>query len=299
MFKDGVTRFKVIAMLAILSSALMAAVAKAAPPDTSSWNCQFCPFESGYQAKVSAGGSYVSDDAADFGDASGYDEKGGYLNVDGEGSYASDNYQLSWYAEDLGLDSRMLEIEGGRQGSFGFNLSYRELPERVFDTTSSVFLASGPHTLSLPGSWVPAPLTSGMTALTSSLSSQNVESDRQIIEFGASYLPSSRIRLFADYRQQQKDGVDIFGASTFSQASLLLRPLDYQTDEVDLLPEPGDRSGLGQSVFVRSGHFSSGREPGQACAGTGQPFPAGDAIRQLRLLANGYHGRLFRCSRAW
>jgi hypothetical protein len=154
MFKDGVTRFKVIAMLAILSSALMAAVAKAAPPDTSSWNCQFCPFESGYQAKVSAGGSYVSDDAADFGDASGYDEKGGYLNVDGEGSYASDNYQLSWYAEDLGLDSRVLEIEGGRQGSFGFNLSYRELPERVFDTTSSVFLASGPHTLSLPGSWV-------------------------------------------------------------------------------------------------------------------------------------------------
>jgi MtrB/PioB family decaheme-associated outer membrane protein len=233
MFKDGVTRFEAIAMLAILSSALIAAVAKAAPPDTSSWNCQFCPFESGYQAQVSAGGSYVSDDAADFGDASGYDEKGGYLNVDGEGSYASDNYQLSWYAEDLGLDSRVLEIEGGRQGSFGFHLGYRELPEREFDTTSSVFLASGPHTLSLPGSWVPAPLTSGMTALTSSLSSQNVERDRQIIEFGASYLPSSRFKLFADYRQQQKDGVDIFGASTFSQASLLLRPLDYQTDEVD------------------------------------------------------------------
>jgi hypothetical protein len=235
MFKDGVTRFEAIAMLAILSSALIAAVAKAAPPDTSSWNCQFCPFESGYQAQVSAGGSYVSDDAADFGDASGYDEKGGYLNVDGEGSYASDNYQLSWYAEDLGLDSRVLEIEGGRQGSFGFHLGYRELPEREFDTTSSVFLASGPHTLSLPGSWVPAPLTSGMTALTSSLSSQNVERDRQIIEFGASYLPSSRFKLFADYRQQQKDGVDIFGASTFSQASLLLRPLDYQTDEVDLV----------------------------------------------------------------
>jgi MtrB/PioB family decaheme-associated outer membrane protein len=234
MFKGKVTRFKATAMLAVLSSALIAGVARAAPPDTSEWTCQFCPFESGYQANVTAGGSYVDDDAAKFGDASGYDEEGGYLNVDGEGSYAGETYQLDWYAEDLGLDSRVLEIEGGRQGSFGFHLGYRELPQRVFDTTSSVFAASAPHTLSLPGSWVPAPLTSAMTALTSSLSKQNIESDRRIIEFGANYLPSSHFDLFADYRQQQRDGVDIFGASTFTQASLLHRPLDYQTDEVDL-----------------------------------------------------------------
>jgi MtrB/PioB family decaheme-associated outer membrane protein len=210
MFKGKVTRFKATAMLAVLSSALIAGVARAAPPDTSEWTCP------------------------KFGDASGYDEEGGYLNVDGEGSYAGETYQLDWYAEDLGLDSRVLEIEGGRQGSFGFHLGYRELPQRVFDTTSSVFAASAPHTLSLPGSWVPAPLTSAMTALTSSLSKQNIESDRRIIEFGANYLPSSHFDLFADYRQQQRDGVDIFGASTFTQASLLHRPLDYQTDEVDL-----------------------------------------------------------------
>jgi len=234
MIRDGVTRFKAIAMLAILSSALLAAVAKTAPPDTSGWNCQFCPFASGYRANVTAGGTYVSDDAAKFGDATGYDEKGGYVNLDGEGSYANDGYQLSWYAEDLGLDSRVLEIEGGRQGSYGFKFGYRELPERVFDTTSSVFGVAGNDTLTLPGSWVAAPRTSGMTALGSSLSAQNVESDRQIIEFGANYLPTSRFGLFADYRQQQKDGVDIFGASTFTQASLLLRPLDHQTDEIDI-----------------------------------------------------------------
>jgi MtrB/PioB family decaheme-associated outer membrane protein len=234
MFKDGVTRIKTVAMLAILSSALIATVANTAPPDTSGWTCQFCPFESGYQANVAAGGSYVSDDAAKFGDTSGYDEKGGYVNVDGEGSYANNGYQLSWYAEDLGLDSRVLEIEGGRQGSFGFHLGYRELPHRIFDTTSSVFGVSGNNTLTLPDSWVPAPQTSGMTALASSLRKQNVESDRRFIEFGANYLPTSRLDLFVDYRQQQRDGVDIFGAATVAQASLLLRPLDYQTDEIDI-----------------------------------------------------------------
>jgi hypothetical protein len=142
MFKDGVSRFKAIAMSAIVSLALLAAVAESAPPDTSNWNCGFCPFASGYEANITVGGSYVSDDAAKFGDASGYDEEGGYVNVDGEGNYAGENYQLSWYAEDLGLDSRVFEIEGGRQGSFGFNLAYRELPHRVFDTTSTVFSAT-------------------------------------------------------------------------------------------------------------------------------------------------------------
>jgi MtrB/PioB family decaheme-associated outer membrane protein len=234
MFKDGVSRFKAIAMSAIVSLALLAAVAESAPPDTSNWNCGFCPFASGYEANITVGGSYVSDDAAKFGDASGYDEEGGYVNVDGEGNYAGENYQLSWYAEDLGLDSRVFEIEGGRQGSFGFNLAYRELPHRVFDTTSTVFSAAGNDTLTLPGSWVPAPQTSAMTALASSLRKQNVESDRQFIEVGANYLPTGRFELFVDYRQQQRDGVDIFGAANVAQASLLLRPLDHQTDEIDL-----------------------------------------------------------------
>lgn len=234
MFEVRLTRFRSIAMLTIVSSALLAQVAETAPPDTSGWKCQFCPFESGYQANVEVGGSYVSEDAAKFGNATGYDEQGAYVNVDGEGDYVSDGYRLSWYAEDLGLDSRVLEIDGGRQGKYGFHLGYSELPQRVFDTTSTVFAASGPHTLSLPGSWVPAAQTSDMTALSSSLTSQNIESDRQIFEFGANYLPSSRFGLFVDYRRQERDGVDILGGSTFTQASLLPRPLDYTTDEVDL-----------------------------------------------------------------
>jgi len=233
MFETRLTRFRSVAMLAIVSSALIAPVAETAPPDTSNWKCKLCPFEKGSQGNFTGGGSYISDDAAKFGDATGYDEKGGYVNVDSAGSYASDGFRLNWYAEDLGLDSRALEIDGGRQGKYGFHFGYRELPERVFDTTSSVFGLSGIDTLALPGTWVSAPQTSGMTALSSSLSQQNTESDRQIIEFGAKYLPTSRFGMFAEFRQQQKDGVDIFGGSTFTQASQLLRPLDYQTDEID------------------------------------------------------------------
>jgi MtrB/PioB family decaheme-associated outer membrane protein len=234
MIELRLSRIRTIVMLTAVSSALLAPVAETAPPDTTNWKCNLCPFEKGSRGNVTAGGSYVSDDAAKFGDANGYDEKGGYLNLDADGSYTSDGFRLDWYAEDLGLDSRALEIEGGRRGKFGFHLGYRELPERVFDTTNTVFALSGNDTLSLPGSWVPAPLTSGMTALASSLGRRNIESDRQFIEFGANFLPSRRFDVFVDYRQQQRDGVDIFGASMFTQASQLPRPFDYQTEELDV-----------------------------------------------------------------
>jgi hypothetical protein len=234
MFDVRLTRLRLIPMLTIVSLALFVPLAESASPDTSNWKCRFCPFASGYEGNITAGGSYVSDDAAKFGDATGYDEKGGYVNLDGEGNYINEGYRLSWYAEDLGLDSRVLDVEGGRPGEYAFHLGYRELPQRVFDTTSDVFALSGNDNLTLPGSWVAAPVTSGMTALSSSLSSRNIESDRQILEFGASYLPSSRFDLYLDYRRQERDGVDIFGGSTFTQASLLPRPLDYETDELDL-----------------------------------------------------------------
>lgn len=223
-----------ITALTIVALAPATATAQATPPDTSNWKCQFCPFETGTDANLEAGGSYVSDDAARFGDATGYDEKGGYVNVDGEGSHIGEQFRLHWYAEDLGLDSRVLELEGGKQGRYDFRLGYRELPERVFDTTATVFTPSGPHALALPGSWVPSVQTSGMTALSSSLAMRNIESDRRMIDFGAQYLPASQWRLVLDYRRQEKDGVDVFGGSTFTQASLLQRPLDYATDEVDL-----------------------------------------------------------------
>ncbi len=205
-----------------------------AQADTSNWECEYCPFEEGYRASYEAGATYVSDDAARFGNATGYDEKGGYANLDGEGAYASDGYRLNWYLEDLGLDSRVAELEGGRQGSYGFYIGYRELPYRLFDTTSTVFSPSATDTLALPQSWVPSGTTAGFTQLDSSLRKQNIQSDRQIIDVGADWLPTRHFRFYADYRRQNRDGVDTKAGSSFTQSSLLPRMIDYETDQIDL-----------------------------------------------------------------
>ncbi len=202
--------------------------------DTSDWKCESCPFDQGYRAEVDAGATYVGEDGAiRFGNATGYDDKGGYANVDGHGRYVSDGYQLDWTIEDLGLDSRVFELDGGRQGTFGFHVGYRELPYRRFDTTRTVFNPSSSDTITLPSGWVPAGTTSNMSQLSSSLRRQIIGSDRQIIDIGADWIPARDFRVFADFRRQNRDGIDITGGSSFTQAALLPRWLDYETDQID------------------------------------------------------------------
>ena len=249
-----------------LSRSVLAPLALVAPAfafaqvDTSDWKCESCPFDQGYRAEYDAGGTYVGEDyAARFGNATGYDEKGGYANVDGHGSYSSDDYQLDWMVEDLGLVSRVVELNGGRQGTFGFRVGYRELPYRQFDTTRTVFNPSQSDTLTLPSSWIPAGLTTDMPRLASSLRRQTIESDRQIINAGADWKPARAFRLYADLQRQNRDGIDIKGGSSFTQASLLPRWIDYETDQVDAGIQYGtDRASLKLAFY---GSYFSNNNP--------------------------------------
>lgn len=212
---------------------LASAPVVAAQPDTSQWKCEYCPFDKGARAKYDAGAAIATDDAARFGNANGYDDQGGYVLLSGEGSYSGDAWQASWLLEDGGLASRYLEVEAGRPGNYDVSVSYRGLPYRLFDTTDTVFSQSADG-LALPAGWTRSALTTGMPDLVGNLTPRDIESDRDIIEIGGRYRPDSRFRLRANYRRQAQDGVDDFAGAYFTQASILPRPIDYETNEVDL-----------------------------------------------------------------
>ena len=220
--------------------------------DTSAWICEFCPFERGHRTDYELGVSYVSDDSAYLGDASGYDKKGAYLILDGKGSYRNNGYQMRWTVEDLGLDSRFAEVSGGRQGTYDYHLAYRQIPRHVFDTTDTIFEQVSADTLALPAGWVTAPLTSGFTELNSSLVSQNIESERKSLAFGGRYMLSDRFRISADFRRQRRDGRDVFAGSYFTQSSLLPRPFDYETNEIDF-----DIRYAGDNGFLTLAYYAS------------------------------------------
>ncbi|HEY5622421.1 MAG TPA: MtrB/PioB family decaheme-associated outer membrane protein [Gammaproteobacteria bacterium] len=228
-------------------------------PDTSSWTCSRCPFPSGYETAYSAGATHVSEDAAHFGDATGYDDEGGYLNLDADGTYLGEGGQrLDWRIEDLGLDSRVLRLDGGQPGTYDYYAGFSQLPRREFDTTRSIFNESGPDTLVLPDNWVRAGLTSGFTALAGSLSERDIESDRTTLEVGGLYIPADRFDVFADFRRTERDGLDVLGGAYFTNASLLPRPFDYRTDEVDAgVRYGGDRATMKLAYY---GSYFRGRD---------------------------------------
>ena len=213
---------------------LLAPLAVQAQVDTSDWKCESCPFDEGQRADYELGAGYVGDDAFRYGNGTGFDEKGGYANVNGEGSYASETLQARWRFEDLGIDSREISATVGNQGRWEVSFDYDELPWRRYDVTRTAFAASSFDSLSLPGGWVRAADTSGMTTLSSSLAQQNIEIDRTVLGLGGRFVPMENVKLHADYRQQRREGTDIVSGAWFSSASYLPRPVDTVTDEIDL-----------------------------------------------------------------
>jgi MtrB/PioB family decaheme-associated outer membrane protein len=243
---------KINQLLLLAACAIVTADAGAQTVDTSEWACEYCPFESGQRSDTSVGASQVSDDSAYFGDATGYSESGTYANIDGDGSFVSDDHQLRWLIEDLGLDSRFAGLHGGRQGSYDYELSYRQIPRHEFFTTNTIFLQSAADALSLPAGWVRAPQTTAFTALDGSLLQRDIESERRTLELGGRYLASSRLHFSADFRRQEQDGLRAYGGSYFTQSSLLPGPFDYATDTVDF----GVRY-AGENGFLSLGYFLS------------------------------------------
>lgn len=217
-----------------VATALLAPAAAMAQVDTSDWNCEYCPFEDGYRAEYAAGGSYVNEDAARFGNGTGLDEKGAYADLDGQGrSLSESGTEVTWYAEDLGLDSRVFEFGFGKPGKYGLEFGYSELPYRRFGDTVTPFSSDG-GVLGLPDDWVTASNTGGMTGLATALVSSPIETDRSTLEFGADIRAVKNFRFYADYRRQEREGTGIMTGSFFGQSAYLPRPIDDYTDRFDV-----------------------------------------------------------------
>jgi len=229
-------------ILKVIVAALLGAGSAAGPvataqemPDFEQWRCRFCPFpEKGVSGSAGASVLDVSDDSARFGDYTGLDEEGSYVNADADLMYrAGEGYAVSLAARDLGLDSRSIDLRAGRQGSWVVDLSWDELPRRLDDSVRTVYGGLGSDTLVLPTGWVRGNFTSDMTALDASLRDFTLEWDRKTAGLGLEFVQSERLRYEADWTQQTKQGSGLTFGSFLGTAADLVKPLDYQTDQVD------------------------------------------------------------------
>ncbi len=213
--------------------AVMAAWADPPPTDTSDWKCTQCPFLEGAEAETEIGALYANGANATFGRYTGIDHGGPYADVSGAAqARTADGSYLNTDLESLGLASREGYVEGGREGAYDLRVSYDGQPERLYETGSTPYRASG-NNLMLPSGWVPAGSTAGMSALNSSLEPDKLESDCRTVALLARYFAGPQWTLFGEFRRQEHDGTGMTGASFLTEAVQLPQPFDYVTNSFE------------------------------------------------------------------
>jgi MtrB/PioB family decaheme-associated outer membrane protein len=202
--------------------------------DTSRWVCKYCTFEEGASFAPSLGAGYVSDGSAKFGEYTGLDEQGAYAVAGADGRYRDkQGLWLDLAALDLGLDSRSIDIEGGRQGRYELHLSYWQLPHNMSDTAVTPFNRAGTTALILPSAWAPAGTTRAMSALDGSLHGVDLATERRRFDLGGSMTPARHWSFGVNVRHEQKSGTRGMGGTFVFNEAQLAAPVDYRTDQVD------------------------------------------------------------------
>lgn len=221
-------------VLVAAGTAMLAFDAKGQDVDTRNWACELCAPSSGWELDLFAGPSFVANDEFHFGDYTGFEDSGFYLLADGFGRYWGEDAQfVRFEGYRLGLDSRALSVQAGKQGRYEVRASYREIPRRIFDTTRTPFLGTGSDQLRLPSDWVRAPSTQGMATLESSLEPVTIERDWNIFSAGVGITPSSRWEINLDYRRIKREGQDLFAGAFFFNAAEFTSPVDNVTNDVE------------------------------------------------------------------
>jgi MtrB/PioB family decaheme-associated outer membrane protein len=176
---------------------------------------------------------YASGANSSYGRYTGIDHSGTYADVGASGQMRSaDGDYADYDLERLGLASRDGYVEGGREGRYDLRVSYDGQPTRLYDTAVSPFRGNG-ATLGLPGDWVTAGSTTGMTALARGLAPVDLGYDRRTVAVLGRYFASASWTLFGEFRRQEKSGTGLTSASFLTEAVQLPQPIDYITDSFE------------------------------------------------------------------
>lgn len=220
-----------LAALGVLSAASPAS----AQVDTSQWKCESCPYPKGTSGTVQGGAGYVSDDSPTFGNYTGLDRKGAYLDLGGTVTARGANgYYTDATASDLGLDIRSLSAQTGREGLYNLRLGYAEIPRYFAEGARTPFLGNGGSVLTLPaGVGFPAGSTAAMP-LATTLQPIELGYKASRFELGGSWIGQENFSYRVSLRRDVRDGTKPTAGSFFSTTSQLAAPVDHTTDQLEV-----------------------------------------------------------------
>ncbi|MGB0513335.1 MAG: MtrB/PioB family decaheme-associated outer membrane protein [Wenzhouxiangellaceae bacterium] len=205
------------------------------PPDISRWSCRNCEYDRGWNGNLDFGTGFVSDDLFEFGDNRGFDDRGLFVAAGLDLRYRDEQGRFaSVYGEDLGLESRDIVIEIGRQGLYSAWLDYDEISHLRAGDTRSPFIGAGTSDQRLPAGWVRGQVTGDMTALAGSLRRVDLRSKREIFGLGFEFSPpAGPFEYRAEVSRTSRDGNHLKGGSFIFRAAELAAPIRYETTQFD------------------------------------------------------------------
>lgn len=229
----------------------------AAAADPSQWTCSTCPFDQGASGTIEAGAVVTSGRARAINDITGLDRRSGVLAGGSLRWRGADGAYADALATDLGLDSRSLAAEAGREGLFRFRIAYDELPRLFADGARTPYIGVGGTVLGLPAGF-PAPNTAAMP-LAATLQPVDLGYSRDRVDLGATAYTGEAWTWRIGARRDVRDGTRPGSGSFFSSASQLPIPVDQTTDLLDL---SGTYSGTRTqfSVGWHASNFSNGAD---------------------------------------
>lgn len=189
------------------------------------------------------GFGYISDNSFRFGKYTGLENKGGFgvFNLDyiNRASYdAPARDYVTVRGTDMGLRSRSIEVDAGRQGDFRVRVSYDQIPSFKSDSAQSMYDGVGTDTLTLPSGWVPSATTAGMTQLIPNLRPVDIKTERERFGVRMDKILPGNFEVSTNYRYEEKDGLKsiagVFGNTGGNpRAAILPEPVNYNEHQFD------------------------------------------------------------------
>jgi MtrB/PioB family decaheme-associated outer membrane protein len=198
---------------------------------------------------VEIGVAYLDEDSRKFGEYTGIREQGTYVigNIDILRRRPDDpNYWL-FTGTNLGLDSRNITAEVGRQGRFQIWGEYDQLP-KYGPTAQTIYRGVGSGNLTLPAGFqglttadtanTPAGFALRSNKINPFLQEVNLEQERKNYKFGGGINFTPELSANVAFRREDKEGLKLFGgvfgnSGGNPRSSLLPEPVDYSTTHVE------------------------------------------------------------------
>jgi len=197
-----------------------------------------------YDSEIELGTGYTTADSFKFREYNGLPSEGPFAigNVRVRGRAPADSetpYYFDITGTNLGLSNPYVRGEYGNQGEYSVYAEYDQIPHLIFDSGATPYNGTGGNDLTLPGGWVAANNTAGLTTLLPDLAGFDVETERRQIGVGFNRIFNRRWNFDFSYDHEDKQGTDYI-ASAFAtnggnpRGAALPEPIDFKTDQVNL-----------------------------------------------------------------